>query len=47
MWVDLHHGGWENNEGGAGVMTIRVADDHFLLEHVDYYTESSDYTYSL
>jgi len=47
MWVDLHHAGWENNEGGAGVMKIRVADDHFLLEHVEYYTESSDYTYSL
>jgi len=46
-WLDVHHGGWENNEGGAGVMTIRVADDHFLLEHVEYYTESSDYTYSL
>jgi len=46
-WLDVHHGGWENNEGGAGVMTIRVADDDFSLEHTEYYTECNDYVYCL
>ena len=46
-WVDAHHGGWENNEGGAGVVTIKVAEPNFLLEHVEYYTESVSYDYSL
>lgn len=46
-WVDTHHSGWENNEGGSGVMIIHVAEDDFLLEHSDYYTESRDFAYSL
>lgn len=46
-WVDTYHGGWENNEGGSGVMTINVALDDFALEHTEYYTSCNDYTYSL
>ena len=46
-WVDAHHGGWENNEGGAGVVTIKVAEPNFLLEHVEYYTESVSYDHAL
>ena len=46
-WVDAHHGGWENNEGGAGVITINVAEPKFQLEHIEYYTESTGYEHTL
>ena len=47
IWVDLHHAGWENNEGGSGVMTISVAEELFSLAHCDYYTKSRDFNYRL
>lgn len=46
-WVDAHHGGWENNEGGAGVIHINVADPRFELSHIEYYTESTGYEHTL
>ena len=47
MWVDLHHAGWENNQGGEGVMTINSLNDQFLLVHTDYSIPSNDYRYCL
>ncbi|HNN30173.1 MAG TPA: hypothetical protein PKL36_14110 [Agitococcus sp.] len=46
-WVDAHHGGWENNDGGSGTMTINVTEGTFRLEHSEYYTECSNYEYDL
>ncbi len=46
-WVDAHHGGWENNDGGSGTMTINVSEGTFRLEHSEYYTECSNYEYDL
>ena len=46
-WVDAHHGGWENNDGGSGTMTINVSEGSFRLEHTEYYTECSNYEYDL
>ena len=46
-WVDAHHGGWENNDGGSGTMTINVSEGTFRLEHTEYYTECSNYEYDL
>ncbi|PTQ84033.1 DUF6878 family protein [Agitococcus lubricus] len=46
-WVDAHHGGWENNDGGSGTMTINVTEGTFRLEHTEYYTECSNYEYDL
>jgi hypothetical protein len=46
-WVDAHHSGWENNDGGSGTVTIHVAENNFQLEHTEYYTESSSYEYTL
>lgn len=47
QWVDLNHGGWENNDGGAGTFTVDVAIGEFTLDHREYYTESTSYAYSL
>ena len=46
-WVDAHHGGWENNDGGSGTVTINVAEGIFRLEHIEYYTESTGYEHEL
>ena len=46
-WVDAHHGGWENNDGGSGTVTINVTEGTFRLEHSEYYTECSNYEYDL
>ena len=46
-WVDAHHGGWENNDGGSGTVTIKVTEESFRLEHTEYYTECSNYEYDL
>ena len=46
-WVDAHHGGWENNDGGSGTVTINVTEGTFRLEHIEYYTECSNYEYDL
>ena len=46
-WVDAHHGGWENNDGGSGTVTINVAEGTLRLEHSEYYTECSNYEYDL
>jgi hypothetical protein len=46
-WVDAHHGGWENNDGGSGTVTISVTEGIFRLEHIEYYTESTGYEHEL
>lgn len=46
-WLELHHGGWENNDGGRGTVTINVAENSFELQHEEYYTDSNHYAYSL
>jgi hypothetical protein len=46
-WVDVHHSGWENNDGGSGAVTIQVTENRFQLEHTEYYTESCGYEYTL
>ncbi|WP_298434990.1 DUF6878 family protein [Ottowia sp.] len=38
--VDAHHGGWENNDGGAGEVIFDCTSGSVRLEHRDYYTES-------
>ena len=42
-----HHGGWENNEGGDGTITIHVTEGRFQLAHSECYVERNDYAYSL
>lgn len=46
-WVELHHGGWENNEGGDGEVSIDVAGNAFTLDHNACYTERDHYGYTL
>lgn len=46
-WVDVYHSGWENNDGGFGIVTIQVAENRFELEHSEYYMETSSYEYTL
>ena len=47
VWLSQQHGGWENNDGGEGRMTVDVQADTFTLEHVEFYTESSHHAYEL
>lgn len=44
-WLQLEHGGWENNDGASGECRIDVTEGQFVLGHTTYYTES-DYTRS-
>ena len=46
-WVNSTHGGWENNDGGQGTVTIDIAENTFDLEHTEFYTESNCYEHSL
>lgn len=46
-WVDSLHGGWENDDGACGTVTINVQDDAINLEHTAYFTESTCYEHSL
>ncbi len=46
-WVDSLHGGWENDDGACGTITINVHEDAIALEHTAYYTESTSYEHSL
>ena len=46
-WVGDTHGGWENNEGGNGSVTIDVEAGTLRLEHTEYFTESQDYVHEL
>ena len=46
-WVDSLYGGWENDDGACGTVTVNVHDDAIHLEHTTYYTESSSYEHSL
>lgn len=46
-WLDAHHSGWENNEGGAGFVTINVTESSFRLDHLVYYTDSTSYEHRL
>lgn len=46
-WVDSLHGGWENDDGACGTVTINVHDDVINLEHTAYFTESTCYEHSL
>ncbi len=44
-WLQLDHGGWENNDGASGECKIDVTEGEFVLGHTSYYTES-DFTRS-
>jgi hypothetical protein len=46
-WVDSLYGGWENNDGACGTVTLNVTDNLIVLEHTAYYTESTSYEHSL
>lgn len=46
-WVYSQHGGWENNDGGAGEITISVESGEFSLVHSELYVESTEYEYTL
>lgn len=46
-WVDSLYGGWENDDGACGTVTISVTDDAISLEHTAYYTESTSYEHAL
>lgn len=46
-WLEIQHGGWENNDGARGTVTINVPENRFDLEHESYYTESCHYADSL
>lgn len=39
-FLDMHHSGWENNDGGGGQVIFDVATRKVTLEHNEYYTES-------
>ncbi|MGA0610021.1 DUF6878 family protein [Caldimonas sp. KR1-144] len=47
MVVESRHGGWENNEGGAGSLTIDVVEGTVTLEHTTYFEASETDTYAL
>lgn len=44
--VELHHAGWENNDGGRGEVTFYVNTDEITVEHEEYYTESNSFSYT-
>lgn len=46
-WLEIHHPGWENDDGGDGSMSINVAAGTCRLEHREFYTESTGYEYEL
>ena len=46
-WVDHEHGGWENEDGGSGTITINVPGNTFVQEHDAYFTDSYHHEYSL
>ncbi|MFZ5697247.1 MAG: DUF6878 family protein [Pseudomonadota bacterium] len=46
-WVDSLHGGWENDDGACGTVTINVTDNQIVLEHTAYYTESSVHEHAM
>ena len=39
--ITTHHGGWENNDGGAGEVIFDCVEETVHIEHNDYYTEST------
>lgn len=40
--IDLYHGGWENDEGGDGKITIDLENKKVIMTHTQYYGESFD-----
>ena len=46
-WIGENHGGWENNGGGQGTLTIDVKNKEFHLHHEENYTETESYEYKL
>ena len=42
-WLERHHGGWENNEGGYGTVTFDPSDRSLVLEHTEYVQTSNEY----
>lgn len=38
--IDVHHSGYENNDGGRGEVTFDCAAGTIILDHHDYYVES-------
>ncbi|MDP2229239.1 MAG: hypothetical protein Q8J78_17375 [Moraxellaceae bacterium] len=47
QWLELIHGGWENNDGARGTLTINAPDNQFQLEHESFYTESCHHAYEM
>ena len=37
----MGHSGWEDNDGGCGTLTIDAVEGTVVLEHTDYFTDSS------
>lgn len=46
-WLEIQHGGWENNDGARGTVTINVPENRLDLEHESFYTESCHHADSL
>lgn len=40
-FLEAHHAGWENNDGGRGDFRWDITTGNFTLDHEDYYTESN------
>lgn len=43
--IDLYHGGWENNEGSNGIISIQLTDGTVTLTHFMNYEQENDNHY--
>lgn len=41
------HGGWENGDGGEGTLTLTVDTGEVVLEHTEFFTDSTSMTHTL
>jgi hypothetical protein len=44
--LEMHHGGWENNDGGQGYFELDVEARTASLHHTEFYTETRDFTHN-
>lgn len=44
--VEIHHAGWENDDGGRGDVTFDLDENEIVVDHEEYYTESNSYSHS-
>tara|TARA_Y100000034_G_C6811023_1_gene364481 strand:- start:78 stop:659 length:582 start_codon:yes stop_codon:yes gene_type:complete len=47
LFLDQHHGGWENNEGGQGRITWDVGTETMTMEHGQNYMETEESTHEV